>query len=208
MPLLRIEKLRNGGLLGIWQMSESPTCDAGLLDEARHLYRSVARQREYVCVRLLLREMLGCHDVVIEHLASGKPVLKGDNRTLSISHTRGYCAALLTNGRGGVDVEYRSNRVNTIAHRFLRPDEKAESTLTRLAVWSAKETMYKMFSEDKLIFEQMRIHLRTNFNGVTRQNPITTVLDGENLYRNLRVPITCIMNNDYVFTFSTLEEER
>ena len=203
MPLLRIEHLDGGGLLGIWQMTEAPDCDEALMAEARRLYRIMARQREYVCVRLLLRAMLGRHEVLIDHLESGKPFLVGDPRTLSISHTRGYCAALLTDGRGGVDVEYCSDRVNRIAHRFLRTDEKADDTLSRLAFWSAKETIYKMFSEDHLDFSQMRVCLAADFHEADAQHPVATLLHGENLLRNVSFPIACFVSRKYVLTYST-----
>jgi phosphopantetheinyl transferase (holo-ACP synthase) len=79
------------------------------------------------------------------------------NPHISVSHTRGYAALLLSDDcRVGVDIEYRSDRVERIASRFIRPDERAETTDEKLLLWSAKEAVYKLFSEDRLGFFDMR----------------------------------------------------
>ncbi|MCR4957279.1 MAG: 4'-phosphopantetheinyl transferase superfamily protein [Prevotella sp.] len=91
------------------------------------------------------------------HPTSLNPQLSTLNPHLSISHTHGYAALLLSDDcRVGVDIEYRSDRVERIASRFIRPDEKAETTDEKLLLWSAKEAVYKLFSEDRLGFFDMR----------------------------------------------------
>lgn len=194
-------------MLGLWKMSEALTVHPDLLVEARHLFRSSARQREYVCVRLLLREMLGREDFSIQHLETGKPLLVGDPRTLSISHTRGYCAVLLTNACGGVDIEMRNPRVDNVADRYMRPDENADSTTARLAIWCAKETIYKMFSEEELHFMRMKIVLNDDFHRLANRHEYGNVLiRGYNLLREVEVPIYCELTKDYVLTYSIFQE--
>ena len=91
------------------------------------------------------------------HLSTLNPQLSTLNPHISVSHTRGYAALLLSDDcRVGVDIEYRSDRVERIASRFIRPDERAETTDEKLLLWSAKEAVYKLFSEDRLGFFDMR----------------------------------------------------
>jgi 4'-phosphopantetheinyl transferase len=113
--------------------------------------REVERQVE----QAMLRAVYG-YDVTIEHNVAGKPLLSGTN--ISISHTCGYAAILLSQQHEvGVDIEYLSERINKIAPRFLRPDEKAYTTEERLVNWCAKEAAYKLYSEDNLTYQEMRV---------------------------------------------------
>ena len=56
-----------------------------------------------------------------------------------------------------VDIELRADRVRRIAPRFIRPDEEALTVEQMLVIWSAKETLYKLHSEDDLQFFEMRV---------------------------------------------------
>lgn len=106
----------------------------------------------------MLAEMLG-GEVDLAHNADGKPMIDGYN--VSISHTRGILAIMLSRGYSvGVDVEYMSDRVTKIASRFLRSDEQPSTTLDLLLHWCAKEAMFKLRSETHLTYEQMRVDLR------------------------------------------------
>ncbi|MBQ7150496.1 MAG: 4-phosphopantetheinyl transferase family protein, partial [Prevotella sp.] len=57
-----------------------------------------------------------------------------------------------------VDIEYMSDRVERIVKRFIRPDEPMNGQRQHLINWSAKETMYKYFSEEDLQYFDMRVH--------------------------------------------------
>ena len=132
------------------------------------------RERERKSVQGLLRYMLHDDTVVVDHNGDGKPTIPGYN--ISITHTRGYAAVILSKNRHvGVDIEYISNRVGRIAQRFLRPDELATlnpqssslnsepstsnlqpSTFNFLKAWCAKEAVYKYYSGDHLAYADMR----------------------------------------------------
>ena len=86
----------------------------------------------------LLRQMLG-YDVVLIHNEDGKPFIKGYNIQV------------------GIDIEYHSDRIQKIAQRFLRSDEKYTLTSDLLTVWCAKEAVYKLFSEQHLTYQEMKV---------------------------------------------------
>ena len=157
MPLISIEKLPSHALLGLWHLTESPQ-DFALPQRSAIVkqYRSITRQAEKLATYALLAAMTGDDDLLVCHEPSGRPRLEGWH--ISISHTRGYVAVILSRDtRVAVDIEYVANRVNKVASKFIRPDEQANSTLTRLLHWSAKETVYKYFSEQKLTFFEIRL---------------------------------------------------
>lgn len=142
----------------------------------------------------LLAAMLGTDEVVLGHEESGKPTL--DGWYVSISHTKGYAAALLSRKHEvGIDIEYTSDRVSRIASRFLRADEQPQTVAEQLVYWSAKETMYKLYSEDKLEFQQMRL------SGYSAERQIVV---GENLKRNERTSISALVTDGYTLTYAFL----
>ena len=113
---------------------------------------------------------------------------------ISISHTTGYAALILSDAEEvGIDIEYLSDRVERIAPRFIRYDEHAETTLQKLLLWSAKETVYKLFSEDALGFFDMR--LLTFADGLMRV---------ENIKRKIIVDVCYETTDDYVLTYAVL----
>lgn len=172
--LLFIRKIDSNTLLGLWRMDE---------DEAPA--KSSFRQRETICEHLLLKAMTG-RDAEIGHEPSGKPILDGFH--ISISHTKGFVAIILSDAVDvGVDIEYRSDRINRIASRFMRPDEQAADTEQRLIVWCAKEAAYKYFSSDDLTFQQMRVDIEGG--------------EVENLKRHAVLPFSVISEKEYVLVY-------
>lgn len=144
--LIRTQRLSDDLLLGLWRLpADTP--------------RGAKRQQERAAAHSLLAAMLG-RPVAILHDVDGAPRVEGHQ--ISISHTRGFLAILLSRSRRvGVDIEYRSDRIRRIASRFLRPDESASSTDDLLTCWCVKEAVYKLRSASHLAYDQMRVHLDT-----------------------------------------------
>ena len=137
--LIRTQRLSDDLLLGLWRLPADTPCGA-------------KRQQERAAAHSLLAAMLG------------RPVdaPRVEGHQISISHTRGFLAILLSRSRRvGVDIEYRSDRIRRIASRFLRPDESAGSTDDLLTCWCVKEAVYKLRSASHLAYDQMRVHLDT-----------------------------------------------
>lgn len=194
MPLIAIEKLSPRTSLGLWHLTESPN-DFSLPQQPTIMkqFRSPVRQAEKLATYALLSAMTGDDDLIVSHEPSGRPMLEGWH--ISISHTRGYVAVILSReSRVAVDIEYVANRVNKVAAKFIRPDEEATSTLTRLLHWSAKETAYKYFSEQQLAFFEMRL------SPFPLQESGTLVV--ENLRSHRFINIHYRQNTAYVLTFA------
>ena len=148
---------------------------------------------------LLTAMMDGDTSFTIGHEPDGKPFVvvrdKPQSRwNISISHTRGYAVVLLSDDSCvGVDIEYRSDRVLRIAKRFIRPDETAATVNEMLLLWSAKEAVYKLFSEDKLAFFDMRaLSIREE------------VVWMENMIKNIVVDVCYEYTDDYVLTYALI----
>lgn len=210
MAVVNIREVYPGVSLGLWQMDESPE---QLFDLYPHLlpyrssldnkYKNDGRKLEFLAIRALMYEMLRVngaskgllsHAGDFTHNGQGKPLFRGYH--VSISHTKGYAALILSKkSEVAVDIEYMSDRVERIASKFLRKDERADSLDAKLVHWCAKETVFKLFSEENLLFEDMRV------------KPFDTMSDWacdvENLKSGKTARVDFELAMDFVLTYST-----
>ena len=209
MAVVNIREVYPGVSLGLWQMDESPE---QLFDLYPHLlpyrsslddkYKNDGRKLEFLAIRALMYEMLRVngaskgllsHAGDFTHNGQGKPLFRGYH--VSISHTKGYAALILSKkSEVAVDIEYMSDRVERIASKFLRKDEQADSLDSKLVHWCAKETVFKLFSEENLLFEEMRV------------KPFDTMSDWacdvENLKSGKKARVDFELAMDFVLTYS------
>lgn len=209
MAVVNIRGVYPGVSLGLWQMDESPE---QLFDLYPHLlpyrsslddkYKNDGRKLEFLAIRALMYEMLRVngaskgllsHAGDFTHNGQGKPLFRGYH--VSISHTKGYAALILSKkSEVAVDIEYMSDRVERIASKFLRKDERADSLDAKLVHWCAKETVFKLFSEENLLFEDMRV------------KPFDTMADWacdvENLKSGKTARVDFELAMDFVLTYS------
>lgn len=157
-------------LVGVWKIEESEEELLALLDHSDAYrpqlarWQSSGRRREWLACRVLLKTLAG-RELTVAYRDSGAPYLP-DNAPweVSFSHTRGYAAVLLqTRPAAGIDIEYRSERVYKIRHRFLSAEEEyprpegarqpsRQETDYLLIGWCAKETLFKMVDEKEVDF--------------------------------------------------------
>ena len=162
MPVVYIKEVAPDVKLGLWKMEEtalqflSDSSDMSkLFDVEISAYKSEVRRLEKLAVYSLLWKMTNSK-VLVSHNEDGKPIVDGYN--ISISHTRGYASVILSKLKNvAVDIEYYSDRVARIADKFIREDEIATDIASQLINWSAKETVYKYFSEQNLQYFDMKL---------------------------------------------------
>lgn len=155
---------RKGSLtVAIWKVDETvdQLCSMfrhfSIVEEGFTRLSAEKRKQEWLAVRVLLKEMLG-EEKEIGYLPSGKPYLKDKSMHVSFSHTNGYVAvALHPTDEVGVDIEQYGTRVQRVASRFIREDEKVsvasgDEIYGLLLHWSAKETMFKLMDEQAVDF--------------------------------------------------------
>lgn len=211
MALLFINEIDKGVRLGVWEMEENLNYEkfASLPFYDRLMSLSENRRKETGSVYSLLFAMTGNRNLVIGHEPSGKPYVEGYK--IGISHTKGFVSVILsTSCDVAVDIEYINTRVLRIADRFLREDEKPNAlqfakekdekghqdivpnVIPTLLFWCAKETIYKLYSDERLTFQNIKI-MDTEQGGA---------LCGNNLITGESVRIDYTFNNDYVLTYA------
>lgn len=196
MALLFINEIDKDVRLGVWKMEENLNYEqfASLPFYDRLMSLSESRRKETASVYSLLFVMTGNKNLVIGHESSGKPYVEGYK--IGISHTKGYVSVVLsTSCDVAVDIEYINTRVLRIADRFLREDEKPDiipDVIPTLLFWCAKETIYKLYSDERLTFQNIKI-MDVEQGGA---------LCGNNLITGENVRIDYTYNNDYVLTYA------
>lgn len=140
----------------VWKMEEdldtlfslTPDASKASLKQKLQRFTSDHRKLEWLSVRVLLHAMLQ-EEKRIEYTPEGKPYLSDHSLFISISHTKGYVAVILSPvAPVGIDIEQYGQRVQRVVDRFIRPDELLASylgdkTWSMLLHWSAKETIFK-----------------------------------------------------------------
>lgn len=195
MPRLSVENINTHTTLLVWKITETEEQLQSQLPEsvletiANKNYKSKSRRLEVMATYALLTSHLKTPSVIIDHNSNGQPLLDGFH--ISISHTNGYaCVLLSTQKVVAIDIEYRSDRIERIRSKFLRSDEPFTSIEELLLVWSAKETLYKYFSEDDLMYNEMKV-----------ESISASSLSMINLKTNEKKMVSYLSTPDYVLTY-------
>jgi len=161
------------------------------------------RKREWLSIRVLLKEMLG-EEKEILYNSSGKPYLSDNSFHISISHTKGY-AALIINKENevAIDIEKIAPRVKNIWKRFVNEEEEkvlsqSNELIHLLLLWSAKEALYKQLGVENIDFKT-ELHI-CPFEPVIGEwsefDAYETRTKKQNCFK-----ITYFVHNDYVLTY-------
>lgn len=152
-------------LWGVWQTEESAGQLLSLLPSPEKYEAELScftaphRRQEWLAVRVLLYRLLG-EEKLISYHANGKPYLADRSYFISISHTRGYVAVILSPfGEVGIDIEQYGARVHKVAPKYMRLDEipalyEGDDTWSLLLHWSAKEVMFKCMGASAVDFRE------------------------------------------------------
>ena len=182
----------SGFQVGVWQILED---QADL--ESGMAYRSEAGNAERRLQQLASRKMLFLlkPELDLNRIAiapSGKPIDSLNKVMFSISHTKGYAAAIACDGiHTGIDIELISDRASRIAPRFLHSSERKLIEQSQDAgicgihtlCWSIKETVYKWWGRPGIDFarqieitelkEQGTIEVSCKFDSIERTCGVT-----------------------------------
>ena len=154
----------------VWKMEESLDTLFSLLPDVRRVsceqemqrFTSDRRKLEWLSVRVLLYSMLQ-EDKEIGYSSEGKPHLTDNSSFISISHTKGYVAVILSSvAPVGIDIEQYAQRVHKVSDRYIRSDEQTEPyqddmTWGLLLHWSAKEAVFKRMENADADLRKLRL---------------------------------------------------
>lgn len=122
---------------------------------------SQKRRIERLASRAALYQLTGGYKHVAYDMY-GRPYLEDESMFISLSHTKGYAAAVIGDRPVGIDIERYSEKVCNVKSYFIRADEEISPylgnlTWSLLLHWSAKETIFKAIGQQSVDFKE---HLR------------------------------------------------
>jgi 4'-phosphopantetheinyl transferase len=186
--------LNESAIIGVWKIEEDldALLELVVLDsDEKKKYKSFSsnsRKLEFLSVRALLSELLG-KDARIAYNKNNKPFLKDGSRFISISHSHKLTAILLSvNEKVGIDLEYMSSNIASIAFKFLNRKEKVtsdpEDRKYHLYIhWCAKEALYKICDKEgisirkNLTIEPFKVKESGEIKGQVHTNKINESFD-------------------------------
>ena len=108
----------------------------------------------------LIQLTLGNNEIKIENELNGKPILKGINWHVSVSHSNNWLFIQTTPlFQPGIDIEPLREKIVRIAPRFLNDTDSRNlqdwpQLLGLHLIWGAKEAIYKSYSQKGLDFRK------------------------------------------------------
>ena len=167
MPLIKKNTIAPNINLAVWEIKESLDellIDYTINEKEKAAFESITnegRKKQWLATRKLLFILSNNPNLWITHDDNRKPVLNDEQLTISISHTSNYVAILLgENIKLGIDIEKLTSRIFKIKHKFCSETENEyladdENLMSRLyIIWSAKESMFKMYGKGNLDFRK------------------------------------------------------
>lgn len=118
--------------------------------------KSEVHRKGFMSIRQLLKKF-GYNDEDVCYDLNGKPHLK-DGKHISISHSFQFTAVIVSNVVVGIDVEKQRDKIKKIAPKFTPIEEytalgNGEDLVRKLTiVWGAKESLYKLYGKQGLLF--------------------------------------------------------
>ena len=166
MPLVQEINISSSAKLFVWEMTESREELLVIAAPEDSYLRSLAeihhakRRRELLALKAMLR-YIG-FDEKITYLPNGKPVVS-DKIHISISHCDQYAGFLLSDRPCGLDIQNKNEKIALIARRFCNDEEmkfafeSQDPLALYTAMWSIKESIFKVYGEKLAFAEQMNI---------------------------------------------------
>jgi len=162
MPLYKTITVSSSTTVYIWKIEEDITTLSQAIKLTDHCQnrlngmKSELHQKGFMSIRHLLAKA-GYTDFDLYYDSNGKPHLH-DGKHISITHSYTFTAIIISDHPVGIDIEKQREKILRIAHKFT-PVERyytltsEEARVRKLTiVWGAKESLYKLYSQEGLSF--------------------------------------------------------
>ena len=165
MGLILKKHVKEDCLLGLWKITEDYNTIFSCVDlnntEINTLtsYKNQNRKLEFLSVRTLLSHLVD-EKIKIFYNHNGKPFFYNHLYNISVSHSMKLTSVLISKTmKVGVDLEFMSDRIYKISHKFIHNKEQitenANRKINHLYIhWCAKEAIYKLLDRKNLNFSR------------------------------------------------------
>ena len=170
VPLFKKISPDPNSILAIWKIEESKEDLLLLIDERLHeiskpknVHDSVGKH--WLASRALLLQLFDKQKVEVHKDMNNKPSLVIDSKPyfIAITHSYEYAAVMISDiHEVGLDLERIDTRIGRVANKFINEEEQTyiskvspeDLNQFQTIIWSAKETMYKIYGKKELDFKK------------------------------------------------------
>ena len=216
MPYLPLSSQIPGLRLGAWHIAEPEIYFLTRVKLYENEWQRLGKinhprkRLEWLSSRLCLKELLSiANHQRVESLSSaeGKPYLSNASHFISYSHSNFYSAAIASpQHEVGIDLEYLGHKRN-LETRFLWQNERELAVFGRnasierfLLMWSAKETLYKIFGRRGLRFKE-DIHLQLEGHSLSSHGAFPADLQFQG--QQFRYTLHYLFAQEFVLTYTS-----
>lgn len=154
----------------VWHITETAAELASLLSQHKDLVLEGVEENlklklwhhtHFLSTRILLFNYAGLCSPILKN-EYGKPC--NTEKQVSITHSNNYSAIIVSDKTHvAIDLERIDERIMRVQHKFVHDNEKffpeSQSVMYTTLIWSAKETLYKFYSANEVVFkEELLIH--------------------------------------------------
>lgn len=162
MPLYSVNNFCNNTILALWKITEASQDLSVLLGNSIEDLQSINKKhKHWLASRLLLKEIFPQKRIRLEKDEFNKPHLFVDGKPfhISITHSHDFAAIIVSDKQAvSIDLERIDERVERVSSKFINDEERRfflEMVDVKMltVVWSAKETLYKLYGKKELDFK-------------------------------------------------------
>lgn len=163
MPVFFQKNIDDDARLIVWHITEDETFFLRYVKPDRVICHPLTRL-QHIAGRYLLYHL--CPDFPFDAMAvapSGKPFVRSNSHTFSISHSGYYVAAILTRHRlVGIDVQVFNPKIVRVQKKILTKSELAYIAQSKVVdkikaltlLWSVKEAVYKYAGDNTITLKE------------------------------------------------------
>ena len=152
MPIVLHKNIDSKTQLVVWEMNESVSKLLSFGIRVNDDIKNEKRVKEWICTRLILQKI--APNYTLHYDCCGAPLLTNGN-AISISHSKKFCAVLISDQQAAIDIEEINDKAYKIKGKYASAEEEKMITKSEVAtlIWSAKECLYKIYKKGMLTFK-------------------------------------------------------
>ncbi len=209
MPLFIRKEIEPDVTLAIWHITERKDelkllIGDDFFENNMHEKMEKVSSLHYLASRALLAQQFLNKKTHLHKNEFNKPLLEinGTHQFVSITHSHDYAAIIFSKTREiGLDLEKVDQRINRVAHKFMSETEmeyagREDQIIEKTIIWSAKETLYKIYGEKAVDF---KAHLQIDSFELNKEGKLKSLIQKENYHNKIDIKFECFEN--YVLTY-------
>jgi phosphopantetheinyl transferase len=209
MPFFKHITLPNESQIGIWEITETlqsliVQLGNSVEEPSKNNLKKEVHQLQWYASRLLLKYLFNEAKIILNKDEHNKPslLIDGQPYAISITHAGKYAAVSVARNRKlGIDLEKVDERILTVSHKFLNAQEidllnknGIDQAIEITKIWSAKESMYKLYGKKSLDFKE-------NLLIQSIDKPLKGTIFTNNL--QIELDIDFIFIDDFILTYAS-----